>query len=88
MSDQSRTTLAILAGAALGGLAGYLMLTEGGRRVRSRIEPTLEEFLGEINRLGGTVDKARRVANEGWRVLNQMAGDERRLGSMRQQSPF
>ena len=49
-------------------------MTEGGRRVRSQIEPRLDDFIGEVTRLRGTVDKARTAANEGWRSLNEITG--------------
>ena len=49
-------------------------MTESGRRVRDQIEPRLDDFMHEIARLRGTVEKARAAANEGWRSLNDMAG--------------
>jgi hypothetical protein len=49
-------------------------MTEGGRRVRSQIEPRLDDFISEITQLRGTVEKARTAANEGWRSLNEMTG--------------
>ena len=67
MKDTSRIILATLFGATLGGALGYLYLTEGGRRIRRQIEPHLDDFVQEVRRLRGTVDKARQVASEGWR---------------------
>jgi hypothetical protein len=49
-------------------------MTENGRRVREQIEPRLDDFLGELTRVRGTVEKARTAANEGWRSLNEMTG--------------
>jgi len=49
-------------------------MTENGRRVRDQIEPKLDDFLHEIHRMRGTVEKARSVASEGWRSLNDVTG--------------
>jgi hypothetical protein len=66
--------LATFLGAVVGGTWGWLYLTENGRRVRDQIEPKLDDFVGELTRVRGTVDKARAAANEGWRSLNEVAG--------------
>ena len=86
-----RDVTAITVGAVLGGLAAFLFMTERGRGVRLQIEPTLDELVREVQRLRGTVEKARSVANEGWKMLNQMAGEEERArnwNTPRQTSPF
>jgi len=92
VNEQSRMILAVGGGAVVGGIAGYLLLTEEGRRIRSQIEPTLEEFVRELQRFGGTVNRARSVANEGWQLLNQVAGEAESPAAwnstIRQQSPF
>jgi hypothetical protein len=49
-------------------------LTEQGRRVRDQIEPKLDNFMRELTRMRGTVEKARTAANEGWRSLGEMTG--------------
>lgn len=74
MDDRSRVLMATLLGAIAGGVGGWLYMTESGRRVRDQIEPRLDDFMHEIARLRGTVEKARAAANEGWRSLNDMAG--------------
>ncbi len=74
MDERSRVLLATCLGAAAGGVWGWLYMTENGRRVRDQIEPKLDDFLHEIQRMRGTVDKARSVASEGWRSLNDVTG--------------
>lgn len=74
MDERSRVLMAAIVGAALGGVYGWLYLTENGRRVREQIEPKLDDFIGEITRVRGTVEKARSAANEGWRSLSEMTG--------------
>ena len=92
MNDQSRVLVASIAGAAIGGLAGYLYLTAGGRRLREELEPRLDEAAQEIRKLRSTVIKAQEVASEGWRSLNELIGERqpnRQLsGQGRQSSPF
>ena len=74
MDERSRVLMATILGAIVGGVGGWLYMTENGRRVRDQIEPKLDDFVNELTRLRGTVEKARGAANEGWRSLNDMAG--------------
>ena len=74
MDERSRVLMASLVGAVAGGVWGWLYLTENGRRVREQIEPRLDDFLGEMTRVRGTVDKARNAAGEGWRTLHEVVG--------------
>ena len=72
MDERSRVLAATCLGAVVGGVWGWLYLTEGGRRVRDQIEPTLDSLIGEMSRVRGTVEKARSAANEGWRSLSDI----------------
>lgn len=74
MEERSRVLLATLLGAVVGGAWGWLYLTDNGRRVRDQIEPKLDDFVQELTRVRGTVEKARTAANEGWRSLNDVTG--------------
>ena len=74
MDERSRVLMATVLGAVVGGVWGWLYMTENGRRVRDQIEPKLDDFVNELTRMRGTVEKARSAANEGWRSLNDMAG--------------
>jgi hypothetical protein len=73
VDERSRVLTASLIGAVAGGVWGWLYLTEQGRRIRDQIEPKLDDFIGEISRVRGTVEKARAAADEGWRSLSDMA---------------
>jgi len=66
--------LATCLGAVAGGVWGWLYMTENGRRVRDQIEPKLDDLMHELTRVRSTVEKARNVAGEGWRSLNDVAG--------------
>jgi hypothetical protein len=74
--------LAALAGAAIGAAWGYLYLTAGGQRVRAQLEPKLDDFMLELRRMRGTIEKARAAADEGWRSLSDLTSgsQDRRYG--------
>jgi hypothetical protein len=74
VDDRSRVLMATCLGAVIGGVWGWLYLTEDGRRVRNQIEPKLDDFMKELSRVRGTVAKARSAANEGLRSLNEITG--------------
>ena len=74
MDERSRVLMATLMGAVIGGVWGWLYMTESGRRLRDQIEPKLEDFVNELTRVRGTVDNARSAANECWRSLNEITG--------------
>ena len=74
MDERSRVALAAFLGAVVGGVWGWLYMTDNGRRVRDQVEPKLDAFVNELTRMRGTVEKARSAANEGWRSLNDVAG--------------
>jgi len=74
VDERSRVLMATFMGAVVGGVWGWLYMTENGRRIRDQIEPKLDDFINEVTRVRGTVEKARTAANEGWRSLSDMAG--------------
>lgn len=74
MDERSRVLMATFLGAVVGGVWGWLYMTESGRRVRDQIEPKLDDFMNELTRVRGTVEKARSAANEGWRSLGDITG--------------
>ncbi len=78
MDERSRVLMTTVLGAVIGGIYGWLYMTENGRRLRDQIEPKLDDFVRELTRMRGTVEKARSAANEGWRSLNDMAGGQSR----------
>ena len=74
MDERSRVLMATFLGAVVGGVTGWLYMTESGRRLRNQIEPKLDDFMNELTRMRGTVEKARTAANEGWRSLGDITG--------------
>ena len=79
MDERSRVLMTTVLGAVAGGIYGWLYMTEHGRRVRDQIEPKLNDFVSEITKVRGTVDKARSAASEGWRSLNEVTGGKTRF---------
>ena len=80
MDERSRVLMATFMGAIIGGVWGWLYMTESGRRVRDQIEPRLDDFMNELARMRGTVEKARTAANEGWRSVSELAGSGQTQG--------
>lgn len=74
MDERARVLGASFLGAVIGGVWGWLYMTENGRRIRDQIEPKLDDFVNEIGRMRGTVEKARTAATEGLRSLNEVTG--------------
>jgi gas vesicle protein len=60
-----------IVGALVGAAASYLFFTEGGRGVRDRMEPAIDDLRREFDRFQGTIQKLGEMANEGMRVVNE-----------------
>jgi len=80
VDDRSRIMLSACLGALVGGVAGYLFLTEDGRRVRERLEPGMDDVLRELRSLRAAADKARQAAAEGLMAVEDL---RRGVGSNR-----
>ena len=72
MDERSQVLFSVVLGAIAGGLVGFLYLTRRGRDVRDQIEPTLDNFVEEIDQARATVDKARQAVAEGRRAFDDM----------------
>jgi hypothetical protein len=73
MNDESPVVPAMIAGAALGALAGYLFFTEPGRRLRRQLEPALEQFAREVSGFRSSMQRAIGVASQGWGLPDESA---------------
>ena len=92
MNEYSRTMAVTVAGAVIGGVVGYLFFTVNGRSLRRQIEPAIEDLARELEGFRSTVRKAAGVANDGWKLLNEVTGaigeEPRRYPTTHQTSPF
>jgi hypothetical protein len=77
MDERSRVLLTSLLGAALGGVVGFLYMTENGQRVREQIEPALDAIGSELRRARDAGEKVKNVAKEGQQTLNSIVGEGR-----------
>ena len=91
MTDNSRALALTIAGAVIGGVAGYILFTDHGRALRRQVEPALDDFARELNSFRQTIQKAAGVASEGWKLLNEAMESESqtsRYPTVRQTSPY
>jgi gas vesicle protein len=58
-------------GAILGAAAGYLFYTPGGRSLRERIEPAVDDMRREFVRFQKTIEKVGDLANDGIRMVSE-----------------
>jgi len=72
VDDRSRILLSACLGALAGGVAGYLFLTDEGRRVRERLEPGMDDLLRELRGLRAAADKARMAVGEGLAAVEDL----------------
>ncbi len=73
MRDRTAILLGLVAGAAVGGVAGWLWLTDDGRRLRARIEPQLQDLAGQAMKLRESAARVQQVARESVRTVQEVA---------------
>ena len=74
MDDRARIALGMGIGAAVGGFVGFLLFTDRGRSFRQELDPQLEEFFGEAQRLTTAFDRTRKAVKDGLATLKTEAG--------------
>jgi gas vesicle protein len=73
MREKTGVLIGLVAGAAIGGAAGWLYLTEDGRRFRRRMEPLLQDLADGAVRLRDSALRAERAASESWRAAREVS---------------
>ena len=75
MNQRSQDYVVTVVGALLGAMAGYLFFTDRGRDLRRRIQPSVEDFARELVSFKGAVARARDVASQGWRLMDEVVSE-------------
>jgi gas vesicle protein len=91
VTDKSQVLAGTLLGAVVGGAAGYLLFTEGGRSLRRQLEAAVEDMASELSGFRVTAQKAASVATEGWKFVSEALGESGqspRYPSVPQSAPF
>jgi gas vesicle protein len=70
--NQSRVVVVgAVVGAVIGAAATYLFYTDGGKHMRERLEPAVDDLRREFARFQKTIEKLGEMANDGMRVVNE-----------------
>jgi hypothetical protein len=72
VNDRTKIMLSAMAGAVGGAVAGYVLLTPNGERLRERFGPGLEDMIGRLQDLQASVQHARGVADQSWSTLRDI----------------
>jgi len=64
VNERTAVWVGAMAGAIVGGVCGYLFLTENGRRLREDLGPRLADVMGELGRAQSSVQRARAAVTE------------------------
>jgi uncharacterized protein YcfJ len=72
VDERSQVLATTVLGAMVGGVLGFLYLTERGREIRTQIEPFFDAVSDELQQARRTVDKARDAASEGRRAFDDV----------------
>lgn len=78
MNERSQVYAATVVGSVLGAIAGYLFFTRPGRELRRKIEPAVEDLARELLNFRGAVARARGLAHDGWRLMDELVVDPSR----------
>jgi len=58
-------------GALVGAAASYLFFTEGGRRIRDRMEPAVDDLVREFQKFRRALEKVGDMATDGMRAFQE-----------------
>ena len=64
MRDRTAVLIGLVAGAVAGGVAGWLWLSDDGRRLRARLEPRLQDLAGQAMALSASARRLQAAARQ------------------------
>lgn len=64
MRDRTAVVIGLVGGAVAGGVAGWLWLTDDGRRLRARLEPAVQDLAGRAMALSASARRLQAAARE------------------------
>lgn len=73
MRDRAAILLGLVAGAAVGSVAGWLWLTDDGRRLRARFEPQLRDLAGQALKLRESAGRVEQAARDSAQTVQEVA---------------
>ena len=73
MRDRTAVLIGLAAGAVVGGVAGWLWLSEDGRRLRVRLEPRLQDLANQAMALSASASRLKVVARQGVQAAQDVA---------------
>ena len=73
MRNRTAVLIGLVAGAVAGGVAGWLWLTEDGRRVRARLEPRLQDLAGQAMALSASAKRLQVAARGSAQAAHDVA---------------
>lgn len=73
MRERTAVLIGLVAGAVVGGVAGWLWLSDEGRRVRARLEPPLKELAGQAMALRDSAARFQAAARGGAQAAEDVA---------------
>lgn len=71
MSERNAIYVGALLGALAGATVSYLFYTSGGRTLRDRLEPAVDDLVQEFQKFRRTIEKVGGMANEGMRAFQE-----------------
>jgi len=71
--DRTAVLIGLVAGAAAGGVAGWLMLTDDGRRVRAQLEPHLQDLASQAMAVTASAQRLKTAARQGAQTAHDVA---------------
>ena len=73
MRDRTAVLIGLVVGAVAGGVAGWLWLTDDGRRMRARLEPRLQDLATQAMALSASAKRLQVAARAGAQSARDVA---------------